>query len=424
VKHTCGGQYKKLIKAQAEQLLSHTFDCPVQLGNGTAITSRSHIHRFDVIDGPPNLTKSIIAKQTRDIQNHTFEPSGYPSQSWLLFNDWAGLQFLQQVVPANSLSPRFFAGDRKQGILISEDVHPSRMLSLYLQEHNPLAAENALVKFASSLGKMHARTIGKQQEFDGIRDSLASRLDTWGWVPPWLRQESTFANFLNMMDSSTRERGFDSYFWMTSVFKQATSILDVTPVSGAEKDLVSLISSLSNPGPFLTFTHGDLCLENCLVSDTALKFVDFEIGAYRHALIDGVYARMPFPTCAWMQHTIPEPMVQRMEAVYRSELIKGCSAAADDTLFHYAIVEACAYWVLLLCQFNVISQFSKKDAKQDSVLMPQRVLLRFERFARMTQEFNYLEALGATFQLMAVKLRTLWSIEANSILPLYPAFER
>jgi len=384
---------KKLIKAQAEKLLSNMFDHSVRLSNGRTITSRSHIHRFDVIDGPQDLTKSIIVKQTRDIQNHTLEPSGYPSQSWFLFNDWAGLQFLQQVVPDNSLSPRFYVGDRKQGIIISEDVRSSRMLSSFLQKHNPLAAENALVQFATSLGKMHARTMGKQQEFDSLRDSLAARLDTWGWVPPWLRQEIEFAKFLSTMDGRTSESGFNSHLWMESVFNRATSILDVTPISGAEKDLALLIDKISNPGPFLTFTHGDPCFENCLVSDTALKFVDFENSAYRHALIDGVYGRMHFPTCAWMQRSISEPIVLRMEAVYRIELIKGCPEAAYDTLFYHAVVEACACWTLLLCQFNTISQFSKRDARQDSVLMPQRVLFRFERFAQVTQEFSYLEAL-------------------------------
>ena len=235
---------KKLIKSQTEKLLSDTFGYYVRLSNARTIESRSHIHRFDVIDGPQDLAKHIIVKQTRDMQNHTLEASGYPSQSWLFFNDWAGLQFLQQVVPDNSLSPHFYAGDRQQGILISEDVSPSRMLSLFLQEHNPLA----------------------------------------------------------------------------------------------------------------------------------------------------------------------------------SELIKGCPTAADDTLFYHAVVEACAYWVLLLCQFNAISQFSKKEAKQDSVLMHERVIMRFEHFAQATQEFGHLEALGATFQLLATRLHNLWFAKGNSTLPMFPAF--
>ena len=42
-----------------------------------------------------------------------------------------------------------------------------------------------------------------------------------------------------------------------------------------------------------------------------------------------------------------------MEAAYRAELIQGCPEAADDTLFYHAVVEACAYWALTMCEWIV-----------------------------------------------------------------------
>ncbi len=412
---------KKAIKLNAQNLLSNTFGYPVLLSTGRTIPSRSHIYRFNVINSSQNLTQNLLVKQTRDIQNHILTASGYPAQSWLLFNDWAGLQFMQQTFPDNSLSPRFYTGSREHGMIISEDIGPNKSLAPYLQGRNPLAAERALLQFAMSLGKMHAGTIGKQQEFDIIRDALAPRVETWGWVPPWLRREAEFSNFLNTMDQHTRKSGFGSYLWMKRVFQQVTAALNIIPVSGIEKEVELLISAMRNPGPFLALTHDDLCFDNFLLSGSTVKFVDFENVAYRHALIDGVYPRMNFPTCAAVQHSVPEQIVQRMETVYRTELIKGCPEAADNTLFYHAVVEACAYWVLLLYQFDAIPHFSRQDAK--TVIMPQRILHRFECFAQTTQEFGHLEALGATFQAVAVKLRTLWPLKEDTI-DVYPVFKR
>ena len=409
----------KAIKAKAEKLLSNTFAYPIVLDLGYAIAGRSNIYRFKVIDGPQNLSPSIIVKQTRDIQNHTLAASGYPSQSWLFFNDWAGLQFMQQVFPDNALTPRFYAGSREQGIIISEELYPNKSLTSFLQGHDPRAAEQALLQFASSLGKMHAGTIGRQREFDLIRDTLALRVETWGWVPPWLRQELPFSSFFNALDSHSRESGFGSYVWMVSVFKHITSKLDISSTLYAEKEIETLITSMRNPGPFLALSHHDPCFDNCLLNGSTMKFVDFENTAYRHALIDGVYARMNFPTCAAVDHAIPDSIVQHMEAVYRMELIKGCPQAVDNTNFHYAIVEACAYWTLLLCQFDTMPNF----AKHSTVMKPQRIVHRFERFAQTTQEFGYLEALGATFQAMATRLRIHWSLGQDTM-EVYPVFKR
>jgi hypothetical protein len=51
----------------------------------------------------------------------------------------------------------------------------------------------------------------------------------------------------------------------------------------------------------------------------------------------------------------------------------------------------------------------------------QRVLLRSDIFARTTQEFGYLEAIGASFAALAARLRRDWPPEADAM-PFYPAF--
>jgi len=177
---------------------------------------------------------------------------------------------------------------------------------------------------------------------------------------------------------------------------------------------------MRNPGSFLAYTHGDPCPDNCLLSDSKVRLVDFEIAAFHHALIDGVYGRIHFPTC-WCVNRIEQRIVHRMESAYRAELAKGCPEATDDAQFYRAVVEACAYWVLTLCQFDTIPALLKKDDQWGISTMRQRVLMRFEMFAQATEEFGHLQAMGVTFRNMAAKLRRLWPAEAGEM-PYYPAF--
>jgi tRNA A-37 threonylcarbamoyl transferase component Bud32 len=102
-------------------------------------------------------------------------------------------------------------------------------------------------------------------------------------------------------------------------------------------ELEALMASMSESGPFLAYTHGDPCPDNCLLSDSRVCLVDFEVAGFRHVLIDGVYGRIHFPT-GWCVNRIEQRIVQQMELAYRAELVKGCPEAADDVQFYHAIV--------------------------------------------------------------------------------------
>ncbi len=117
-----------------------------------------------------------------------------------------------------------------------------------------------------------------------------------------------------------------------------------------------------------------------------------------------------------------------MEAAYRAELIQGCPEVADDTLFYHAVVEACAYWAIDMCQWIIQREAwydppkpMQHDRPWGIATLRQRALVRSDILTRTTQEFGHLEAVGATFAEIATKLRTIWPPEADAM-PLYPAF--
>src|SRR5262249_17518841 len=161
---------------------------------------------------------------------------------------------------------------------------------------------------------------------------------------------------------------------LRAILGDVTALLDVVPEPAALEDLAAVIAELTDPGPFLAYTHGDPCPDNDLLVDGALKLVDFEFGAYRHALIDGVYGRICFPTC-WCVNRLPSSVAQEMEAAYRTALSQSCPAAADDRAFAHGIVAACVYWALRTCQFAPLTILLDRDADWGIATMRQRVLV-------------------------------------------------
>ena len=88
--------------------------------------------------------------------------------------------------------------------------------------------------------------------------------------------------------------------------------------------------------------------------------LDFEFARVGHALLDGVYGRVPFPTC-WCIGQLPEHVTQVMERAYRTELAQGCPAARDDAHYARAVAEACAYWMILLGHWSPMPKLLEED---------------------------------------------------------------
>lgn len=366
-----------LIKT-AESLLTKTFGGPVRLRRADNLggNSRSNVYRFVVLDGSSKAPKSVIVKQAQ---------GAYAS---MLFNDWASLQFLQQLIP---LAPRFYAGDSDSALLIMEDLGTGKRLDQLLLGDDPVAAEQALIDFATVHGRMHALSIGKASEYARIREALGPTIE--------------IDNYASLR--------------LAADLRQITTALSIPPAQGIDAELSTLATSLQNPGPFLAFIQGDSCPDNVIYTNSGMYMLDFEGGCFTHALLEGCYGHIPFPTC-WCVYRLPERIPPRMEVAYRTELIQGCPAANDALLFQYTLVNACVYWALAFRPLASLSTLLQNDNAFVALSDRQRYLLIFNNVARLTEEANHLEAVGTTLRLIAGKLANLWPLAINP--PYYPAF--
>jgi hypothetical protein len=254
-------------------------------------------------------------------------------------------------------------------------------------------AEAGLLALATGLGQMHARTSGQEARYQAIRDALGPRPTL---PPPWLDRTATRL-----------------HEWLAATV--------VAPDAGLEADLATLRAALTAPGPFNALTHGDPCLDNWIYHGDRLRLFDFEFSEFGHALCDGVYGRIHFPTC-WCVDQIPYPIVLNMEAAYRAALIPGCPAAADDTLYHQAVVVGCAFHGINGNWWVPIARLMSEDipGPEGRASIRARVLFRLTVLGRVTLEYRHLEALGATVRALVVRLRTLWP--ESTVMPYYPAF--
>jgi hypothetical protein len=388
------GYDRRETQTIAERVLSAAFEGDVRLGGGEALKERTHVSRFAVLDGPPSAPASVIVKRARLWEGETYNPdSTQPySPAWRLFNDWAGLQFLTRVAGAESVAPRFYGGDRAAGLFVMEDLGAGASPDQALLGDDPATAEVSLIELAAMLGRMHAATVGKQAQLAQLRAALGPH------VP-----------------------GNEDNGWLADGFYATVAALDVPLRPGAGADLEALIAALTDPSPFLAYTHGDPCPDNWVQAGGRLRLFDFEAGAFRHAFTDGVYGRFHFPTC-WCVNRMPDPIPLRMESVYRDELVRGCPAAADDGQYQHAVVEGCAYWLLQMCSRRWgILDLLEKDREWGIATVRQRVLLRIPILEQTAEEAGYLTALGATFADIAAQLRARWPTDADAM-PYYPAF--
>ncbi|HZR40557.1 MAG TPA: hypothetical protein VFB12_10600 [Ktedonobacteraceae bacterium] len=373
----------------AERLLSEKFAAPIRLDEGIALQERTYVTRFNLLESPQQAPASVIVKRAR-LKDGSFDPN---TSGWL-FNDWAALQFLSEVAETEPVGPRFYTGDLTVGLFIMEDLGSGESPDKSLLGSDAQDAEHMLIDLATQLGRMHALTIGKRACYEHIRRSLGP----------------------------SARVGFHDYQSLPTRLYFTAQALGVSLHKDVEKELAYLVATLTDPGPFLAYTHGDPCPDNWFSSAGKLRLFDYEVGAYRHALLDGVYGRIHFPTC-WCVARIPHPIPVQMEQAYRTELVKGCPEASDDKLFSQAVVDACAFWVLALCATDEkeLIRLRDEDWLRGPATVRQRTLLRFDIFSRSTQEFAHLPALGAAFAELAAKLRSLWPPEADTM-PYYPAF--
>ena len=379
----------------ATMLLAKNFQAAVSVTEAEHLrgSTRSLVFRLHLASASAAPQTVILkAANPKDVP---FAPDSPTIPAWSFFNEWASLQFLTALGADAAPAPRWLAGDRNAGILIMEDLGQGARLDHILLGSDAIAAMQMLTDYAATQGRMHAATRAHRADFLRIRQALGP------------------------LDDATRTlTGLD---WLVPVVEAMQLPLMLPAVPGVSAEAQQLITALQNPDPWHTFTQGDPCPDNCMVVGDRLHLLDFEGGHIKHALLDGIYGTMRFPTC-WCVDDMPTSVVDSMAQAYRHELQRGMPEATDETLYGQAITDAAVFWVLEWCRNFPMAQMLEQDQVWRMATVRQRFMRRVAVAADLTVAHHHLEVIGTLFRHIHAALLARWPAEAHTM-ALYPAFQ-
>jgi hypothetical protein len=382
------------LQPSAERILQQHFGCAIRIADAALLTEPGRHCRvwrctLDAAGGP--VPRRVVMKQVAPAGYDPGNPGAQDTRRFL--GDWAGAQFLSAVC-AEPHGPRFYGGDLQLGFIILEDLGEHRSLVEPLLEGDRRAATRALLAHARRLGRMHAGTLGHEAEYDAI---------------------------VRAINPAAQPRGRqDRGPYIDNAIDQVGRLLAGIGVGIAEearREMRALYGAVYGFTPFRTFIHTDPCPDNFFYDGENLRAIDFEWSRFGHALHDGLYCRVPFPSC-WCANRVPPDVVAQAEQVYRAELAAACPAAADDDLFYAGVADVTAFWA---CEGVYGLEWALKEDREWGIAgVNSRLLTRLETFIAAADAYRRWPALRAMCAQALEALARLWPDVQT--LPVYPAF--
>lgn len=386
----------------SERLLTEAWGHAVLLAEPETLRE-DKCYRLRVADAPVGTTASVIVKKPQTEPGMSLDPDateGNPAQPVL--EEWAGLAFLNSVLPDTGLIPRFYGGDRSTCIIVFEDLGEGTSLVDALQGTDPDYARKCLTMQAQAVAELHANTLGQEARYWQIRDALGPR----GVPRDWKR-------YGNLLDT----QGWGNLRVLQAELQKGFDFIGQQVPMAFWDEYASLVTAIENPSPFYAYVHNDACPDNTFITPGRLRLIDFERGGYHLCLLDAAYCRLSMPHCYWANR-LPDDVAPTVERAYRERLSQTLPEVADDRLFAKGMTEACAYWVISNGMWLVHQDFDK-DFNWGNATWRQRVLLRLEQFTATTEEFAHLPVMGAAARETIRRLKSHWTCDP---MPLFPAF--
>ena len=177
-----------------------------------------------------------------------------------------------------------YAGDRSSGLLVMEDLGEGNGLNVddALNGRDAEVAAQALVDLARATGQLHGQTAGRAEDSDSIRHRLG---------PP-AAQASLFSEpWSDARRVLIRPTEIESAI---ETYQTQCASIGVHPSRGFDAEIEHVAQHVENPpASLLALSQGDQNGVGGLTrSGKRLRMYDFDAAGYRHALREGVPARI------------------------------------------------------------------------------------------------------------------------------------
>ncbi|MBM7461140.1 kinase [Rhodococcus coprophilus] len=301
----------------AEQLLTRRTGAPVRLADPVDLggSGRSVVLRVRVAANPFSLPRTLVLKQvppSRGAGHVDFHGSATDEETAFL-REAVSYQFATALAKDHRPGAELLAYDFETRLLVLSDLGDATPLATLLRSGDSETVGNTLMALAQALGRMHAATVGREEDFaallrradvSDVADMVSEQaIDAVRGVPELLA-----ADFGLAVPDSVRER--------------------------AER-----AAKLFTGGRHRAFSPSDLCPDNIVVGDDGVQFLDYEWGGFRDATLDIAFALTSFPLCVCAVPMTVE-RVREMADAWRAEVVGMWPHLAYDEVLAERLLDA------------------------------------------------------------------------------------
>lgn len=372
----------------ASAALARAWGCDVRLDNVRSLSdpNRRNLVVRAVASRAGGASRPVIVKATR---SSNYDPAcEKPLEASGLVREWTATAYIAAAAPNRNHGAALIAGNIESGILVFEDLGEG-LPSLVdpLLRGRAEEAEASLCSYAIALARLHADTNGCAAAYHGT--------------------------FQSIFGSGREPRPLG---WRVEA--DAGVIANAIGHAPPQSELELISSRLGDPGPWQALVHGDPCPDNVLLCKGEARLIDYEWARPAHALLDGTYWRMGFPTC-WCAGRTPADVCARLDAVYREELAKAIPSALDETAYRAEAAYMSAAWLFTGLSWR-LGEALEGDDRWGICSIRGRLLWYLETVIQMTQEADVLPGIRQAASKWATELSRRWP-DAQPM-GLYPAF--
>src|SRR3954463_6556146 len=279
--------------AAGESVLSRRFGSAITLvapedlaGSGPATVVRAR-----AVSSSFALPRTLVIKHYPDQPSSGADPFAQEAVSYQLFT---------ALAPDERMCPELLAHDGRARVLVLEDLGRTPTLEDKLYARDSPAAERALLSWARSLGRLHASTAGREADFNALLRRLGG-------------------------PAKTDPGGDEPYDRVPAVIQERLGI----PAPEEVLAQVATAREQAASAGVRAFSPVEVSPDNNLVTGESVRFLDFEYGRVRSALVDAAHLRLPF--ASWPDAlALPAGMSEAMIAAWRAEVVGVWPALADD----------------------------------------------------------------------------------------------
>jgi hypothetical protein len=381
----------------AERLLTARLGAQVRLADPEDLggSGRSTVLRVRVARTPFTLPRTLVVKHS---------PVRAPVGGMDLFaQEAASCQLFTSLRREERPGPEMIACDPEQRLLVLEDLGRSGTVASLLFSTEPgtaSRAEQALLRWAHALGRLHATTRHREQDFA----ALLRRLGVPQVKDPFADDgRAAVAGLPALLET---ELGVSSRFEAVQEARRAAELLDGRP--------------------YRAFSPVDLGPDNAVVGQT-VRFIDFEGGGFRTALLDAAQLRVPLPS-SLVALAFPPGMAEAMVSAWHAEVLTAWPELADRSLLARRLLDAQLLWTWLCTWWLLPMPHPRTSAavpslQPDSATTADRGGVLVDRWERLAAEAELVGRAETAGHASAVGegLRRRFGIVGEA-LPRYPVF--